>query len=92
MALAIEILVPQFSSTILSIGSHGLGLVARYFAKICTFFSMLVSALGMRYHNFYCSFSCYLPLTSLVSGVYIAIVILDLGCPVIELALSKRPN
>jgi hypothetical protein len=33
MALAIEILVPQFSSIILSIGSLGLGLMARFFAK-----------------------------------------------------------
>jgi hypothetical protein len=33
MALAIEILVPQVSSVILSIGSHELGLVARFFAK-----------------------------------------------------------
>jgi hypothetical protein len=33
MALAIEILVPQFSSVILSIGSHGLGLVAKFFGK-----------------------------------------------------------
>jgi hypothetical protein len=33
MALAIEILVPQVSSVILSIGSHVLGLVARFCAK-----------------------------------------------------------
>jgi uncharacterized membrane protein len=33
MALAIEIMVSQFSSVILSIGSHGLGLVARFVAK-----------------------------------------------------------
>jgi hypothetical protein len=48
MALAIEMLVPQFSSFILSIGSLGLGLVARFFAKKkknCTFFSILVSVL-----------------------------------------------
>jgi hypothetical protein len=29
-------------------------------------------------------FSCYLPLTSLVPGVYITFVILDSGCPVSE--------
>jgi hypothetical protein len=33
MALAIEILVPQLSSVILSIASHGLGLVDRFCAK-----------------------------------------------------------
>jgi hypothetical protein len=45
MALATEILVPQFSSIILSIGSHGLGLVAtqmahklsmQYVMPVCT--------------------------------------------------------
>jgi hypothetical protein len=91
MALAIEILVSQFSSIILSIGSHGLGLVARFLQNICTF-SILVSIMGMLYHNFYCSFSCYLPLRSLLPGVYIVVVILDLGCPVIEVTLSKGPN
>jgi hypothetical protein len=33
MALAIEIFVPLFSLITLSIGSHGLGLEARFFAK-----------------------------------------------------------
>jgi hypothetical protein len=32
MALAIDIMVSQFPSVILSIGSHGLGLVARFVA------------------------------------------------------------
>jgi hypothetical protein len=56
MALAIEIMVPQFSSIILSIGSHGLGLGLGLLQKICTIMPILVSVLCMLYHNFYCSF------------------------------------
>jgi hypothetical protein len=86
MALAIEIVVPQFSSVILSIGSHGLGSVARFCAKFCTFFSILVAVLGMLYHNCYCSFSCYLSLTKPGPRCLYCFCIPDLGCPVIEVS------
>jgi hypothetical protein len=38
-----------------------LGLLARFVTRISTSISILVPRMGMLYHNFYCTFSCYLP-------------------------------
>jgi hypothetical protein len=79
-------MVPQFSSIIPSIGSHGLGLVARFVAKNLHLLVQLVSVLCMRYHNFYCSFSCYLPTDKPGLRWLYCFGILDLGCSVIEVS------
>jgi hypothetical protein len=79
-------MVPQFSSIIPSIGSHGLDLVARFVAKNLHLLVQLVLVLCMRYHNFYCSFFCFLPTDKPGPGCLYCCGIFDLGCPVIEVS------
>jgi hypothetical protein len=81
-----NIMVQQFSSFIPSIGSHGLGLVARFVAKNLHLLVQLVVVLRMRYHNYYCSFSYYLPTDKPGPRCLYCFSILDLGCPVIEVS------
>jgi hypothetical protein len=85
-------MVPQFSSIIPSIGSHGLDLVARFVAKNFAPSCPIILVVCMRYHNFYCSFSCYLPTDKPGPRGLYCFGILDLGCPVIEVTLSKGLN
>jgi hypothetical protein len=60
----------------LCVGFHGLGLLHRIFDS----FSVLFSGLCMLHDNFYCTLSCYLPLTKPDLGyIYIAVVILTLS-------------
>jgi hypothetical protein len=44
------------------IEAHPLGFVASFVAQISTSFSILVPRMWVLHHNFYCIFSCYLPL------------------------------
>jgi hypothetical protein len=69
-------MVLQILHLILCIDFHGLGLLARCVAKNFTSVYILVSSLCILYHNFYCMCSCYLLSKSLVSGIYVAAVIL----------------
>jgi hypothetical protein len=73
---------------ILRIGFHGLSSLHKLFTSL----SILVLGLCMLYHNLYCVFSYHLPSISLVSGIYIAVIILTWVVQSLRLALSNGPN
>jgi hypothetical protein len=60
-------------------------LLAKFVAYNFYFIPILDLGLCMLYHNFHCTFSCYLPSTK------IGLRYTDMGCPV-TLALSKEPD
>jgi hypothetical protein len=60
--------------------------------KISTTFSILASGLCMLYHNFYFTFSGYLPPTEPGLKYLHSCSYADIGCRVIEVAVSNGPN